>query len=154
MSVRMAIAKLTAAAAGGAVIGGGAVHVAEPQAAQVDYKTGENAEVAEVELIDVKDTPVAQRTIPPRPREQRRLRRTIETEAGVEGVHHLHVWQVDERRASVEAHLVLAEGADGVEAVRRVKARIAEAFGIHHATFETETRASGCSGTGCRIGQG
>ena len=82
------------------------------------------------------------------------VRRTIETEAGVEGVHHLHVWQVDERRASVEAHLVLAEGADGVEAVRRVKARIAEAFGIHHATFETETRASGCSGTGCRIGQG
>ena len=50
--------------------------------------------------------------------------------------------------------MVLAEGADGVEAVRRVKARIAEAFGIHHATFETETRASGCSGTGCRIGQG
>lgn len=80
------------------------------------------------------------------------VRRAIEAEAGVEGVHHLHVWQMDEHRASVEAHLVLADGADGGEAVRRVKARIAEAFGIHHATFETETRASGCAGTGCRIG--
>lgn len=80
------------------------------------------------------------------------VRRTIEAEAGVEGVHHLHVWQLDEYRASIEAHLVLAEGADGAEAVQRVKARVAEAFGIRHATFETETVASGCAGTGCRPG--
>ncbi|MFN6951630.1 MAG: cation diffusion facilitator family transporter [Albidovulum sp.] len=80
------------------------------------------------------------------------VRRLIEAEAGVEGVHHLHVWQMDEHRTSVEAHLVLAEGADGAEAVRRVKARVAEVFGIRHATFETETRVSGCAGTGCRLG--
>ena len=78
MSVRMAIAKLTAAAAGGAIVGGGAVHVAEPQAAQVDYKTDEEA--APAELVSVKDEPTARREIPPRPREQRRLRRVIETE--------------------------------------------------------------------------
>ncbi len=35
MSVRMALAKLSAAAAGGALLGGGAVHVAEPQTADV-----------------------------------------------------------------------------------------------------------------------
>lgn len=74
------------------------------------------------------------------------VRRMIEAEPGVEEVHHLHVWQLDEHRASVEAHLVLAEGADRGEAVRRVKLRVAEVFGISHVTFETETRDSGCAG--------
>jgi len=37
MSVRMALAKLSAFAAGGALIGGGAVHVAEAPAAQTTY---------------------------------------------------------------------------------------------------------------------
>ena len=39
MSVRMALAKLSAVAAGGTLLVGGAVHVAEPQAATVDYKS-------------------------------------------------------------------------------------------------------------------
>ena len=37
MSVRMALAKLSACAAGGALLGGGAVHVAEQPARQVQY---------------------------------------------------------------------------------------------------------------------
>ena len=37
MSVRMALVKLAAFAAGGAVLGGGAVHVAEAPAATVQY---------------------------------------------------------------------------------------------------------------------
>ncbi len=78
------------------------------------------------------------------------VRRAIEAEPGIEGVHHLHLWQMDEERNSVEAHLVVEEGADFADAVRRVKARIAAEFGIRHATFETETVASGCAGTGCR----
>ena len=85
---------------------------------------------------------------PPR-MEADRLRRAIEGEDGVEEVHHLHLWQLDESRASVEAHLVLEEGADFVAAVRRVKAMIADEFGITHATFETETRATGCAGRPC-----
>ena len=81
------------------------------------------------------------------------VRRAIEAEQGVEGVHHLHLWQMDEERSSVEAHLVLAEGTDFAEVLRRVKARVAREFGIRHATFETETRASGCAGEGCRPGE-
>lgn len=81
------------------------------------------------------------------------VRRAIEAERGVEGVHHLHLWQMDEERSSVEAHLVVAEGTDFGEVVRRVKARVAREFGIRHATFETETRASGCAGEGCRPGE-
>ena len=38
MSVRTALAKLSAAAAGGALLGG-AVHVAEPQAAETSYRS-------------------------------------------------------------------------------------------------------------------
>ncbi|HQU66761.1 MAG TPA: cation diffusion facilitator family transporter [Albidovulum sp.] len=78
------------------------------------------------------------------------LRRAIEAEAGIEGVHHLHLWQMDEERSSVEAHLVLAEGVDFTEAVRRVKVRVETEFGIRHSTFEIETLASGCAGTDCR----
>jgi cobalt-zinc-cadmium efflux system protein len=77
------------------------------------------------------------------------VRRAIEAEAGIEEVHHLHLWQMDERRTSVEAHLVLAEAAEFAEVMRRVKARLADEFGIVHVTFEPETRASGCAGTGC-----
>ncbi|MGL4281611.1 MAG: cation diffusion facilitator family transporter [Albidovulum sp.] len=81
------------------------------------------------------------------------LRRAIEAEAGIEGVHHLHLWQMDEERSSVEAHLVLAEGVDFTDAVRRVKQRVETEFGIRHSTFEIETLASGCAGRGCRPGE-
>ncbi len=81
------------------------------------------------------------------------VRRAIEAESGIEGVHHLHVWQMDEERNSVEAHLVVEEGVEFGEAVRRVKALMEAEFGIRHATFETETLASGCAGTGCRAGE-
>lgn len=89
----------------------------------------------------------------PREVETGAVQRAIEAEPGIEGVHHLHVWQMDEERNSVEAHLVVAEGADFADAVRRVKARVALEFGIRHATFETETAISGCAGTGCRAGE-
>ena len=39
MSVKMALAKLSATAAGGVLLAGGALHVAEPQAAEVTYKS-------------------------------------------------------------------------------------------------------------------
>ena len=89
MSVRMAIAKLSVAAAGGAIIGGGAVHVAEPQTSVVRYKSGEDD--ASGELIDVKTQGgsssssssgggYGERYVPERGHEraQRRVRRTIE----------------------------------------------------------------------------
>ncbi|MFZ1727365.1 MAG: cation diffusion facilitator family transporter [Albidovulum sp.] len=77
------------------------------------------------------------------------IQRVIEDHAGVEGVHHLHLWQMDEKRTSLEAHLVLAEGAEATATVAEAKALIVQAFGITHATFEIETRASGCAGSAC-----
>ena len=81
--------------------------------------------------------------------EQDALRHAIEGEEGIEGVHHLHLWQMDEHRVSVEAHLVVAEEADSARIVRQVKARVERDFGIRHVTLETETQGSGCAGPVC-----
>src|SRR5690606_152164 len=71
MSVRTALAKLAAAAAGGALVGG-AVHVAEPQATQVDYKSGKTVKAA---------APVKYaKAPPPAPPRQRVVRRVVEEE--------------------------------------------------------------------------
>ncbi len=79
---------------------------------------------------------------------QAEVARAIAAEDGVEEVHHLHLWQIDERRTSVEAHLVVAEGRDFAEVVARVKAMLRAQFGLTHVTLEAETRLSGCAG-GC-----
>ncbi len=55
MSVRRALAKLSAAAAGSALAVDGAVHVAEPQADSVSYKSDKDQERAAPELTYVKD---------------------------------------------------------------------------------------------------
>src|SRR5688500_7905209 len=72
MSVRTALAKLSAAAAGGALIGG-AVHVAEPQAAETSYRSAK--------MVKTEQRPRyikrAERTVPPR---ARTIRRVVERE--------------------------------------------------------------------------
>ena len=73
----------------------------------------------------------------------------IRAEAGIEGVHHVHLWQIDERRTSLEAHLVLGAGADATEVLARVKARLEAAFGLAHTTFEVERAGAGCAGQVC-----
>lgn len=77
------------------------------------------------------------------------LRAAIVAEAGVTDVHHIHLWQIDEKRSSLEAHLVLEAGADGSAAVRRVKAMLAQRFGIAHSTLEVEAAGSGCADGDC-----
>ncbi|MCB1400610.1 MAG: cation transporter [Rhodobacteraceae bacterium] len=64
---------------------------------------------------------------------------------GVEDLHHVHLWQIDEDRSAFEAHLVLAEGTDFAAAIRRAKAVLAEEYGLYHATLEAETRRGGCA---------
>lgn len=68
--------------------------------------------------------------------------------AGVEEVHHLHIWQIDEKRDALEAHLVLAEGADFAAVIAQAKAMLAEKFDLTHVTLEPETRACGCADRG------
>jgi cobalt-zinc-cadmium efflux system protein len=73
------------------------------------------------------------------------IRDAIKADHEVEDVHHLHLWQLDENRISLELHMVLSDRADPNDVVTRAKLAIAKEFGITHVTIETETSQSGCS---------
>ena len=77
------------------------------------------------------------------------LEAAITEETGVASVHHLHLWQIDEKRSSLEAHLVLKDGADPAQVLTRLKARLKERFGVTHATFEVEREGAPCAGQVC-----
>lgn len=70
---------------------------------------------------------------------------SIRAQEGVEDLHHIHLWQIDEHRTAFEAHLVVAEGVDFAAVTDRVKRMLAERFDLYHATLELETAASGCA---------
>lgn len=74
---------------------------------------------------------------------------------GVQDVHHLHVWAIDEDRNSLEAHIVVAdETGERAEAVKdRInnKAMAHERFGIGHTTLELEYASSGCEGEEAKL---
>ena len=59
---------------------------------------------------------------------------------GVEDMHRVHFWQVDERQVSVDAHIVVARDHwDRLEAIKAdIKEMLAEEFGIQHSTLEFE----------------
>lgn len=63
---------------------------------------------------------------------------------GVTDAHHIHLWQIDERRVSLEAHLKLAEGADYARCLGAAKAVLAAEFGIDHSTLEIEPSGMDC----------
>jgi cobalt-zinc-cadmium efflux system protein len=67
-------------------------------------------------------------------------------------LHHLHVWQIDERRLSAEMHVLIAEDADPHAIRFAVKSRLADRFGIRHSTVEIETPATGCADPQIREG--
>lgn len=72
----------------------------------------------------------------------------LEAEPGVEGVHHLHLWQMQEHEVALEGHVVTA-GASWAEAEalrRRLKALLRARFDIAHVTLEMEAAGRGCQG--------
>ncbi len=79
----------------------------------------------------------------------------IETEAvlntvrgidGVTDIHHAHFWQMDEHRAALDAHIVIAEGrwsdADALKA--QIKSALSDRFDIEHTTLELECARHAC----------
>lgn len=60
---------------------------------------------------------------------------------GVSGAHHLHLWQIDERRHAASVHLVVPAAGDFVPVTEAAKALLSKRFGIAHATIEIETMA-------------
>ena len=59
---------------------------------------------------------------------------------GVEDMHQVHFWQIDESQVSVDAHIVLARDHwDRLEDIKRdIKGKLTEDFGIQHSTLEFE----------------
>ena len=75
------------------------------------------------------------------------LVRELEAVPGVAGLHHVHVWSLDEDRRALEAHLVPESASladfEGVKA--RARTMLRERFGVGHATLEP------CVGAGCEV---
>lgn len=71
---------------------------------------------------------------------------TVRCVEGVTGIHHAHLWQMDEHRAALDAHVAIAEGrwsdADAIKA--QVKATLSDQFGIEHTTLELECARHKC----------
>jgi cobalt-zinc-cadmium efflux system protein len=65
---------------------------------------------------------------------------------GVTGIHHAHFWQMDEHRAALDAHIVIAEGRwSDADAVKdRIKTTLADRFDIEHTTLELECARHAC----------
>lgn len=59
---------------------------------------------------------------------------------GVQDVHHIHVWQPEEGKVALEAHLAMDELSSGevIDIKERLKAKLHDRFGIGHATLEVE----------------
>ncbi|PZQ51710.1 MAG: cation transporter [Rhodovulum sulfidophilum] len=55
---------------------------------------------------------------------------------GLAAVRHLHAWSISEERPMATLEAVVAPGADAAAIRRAIKARLAERFGIDHATVE------------------
>lgn len=66
--------------------------------------------------------------------------------SGVENVHHLHLWQMQEHQSALNAHIVIKEGrwneADRVK--EAVKIALRDRFGLSHITLELERHGHDC----------
>lgn len=66
------------------------------------------------------------------------IRNTMTGVPGVASVHDLHLWAITQSKASLTAHVVLAQGAD-FETVRRgIEALLRDKFDLHHTTLQVE----------------
>ncbi|OCW57941.1 cation diffusion facilitator family transporter [Hoeflea olei] len=65
---------------------------------------------------------------------------------GVGGVHHVHLWRMQEHDAALDAHLVIEAGRWGeADAIKHaVKDRLRQDFGLSHTTLELECANHAC----------
>ncbi|MEQ8377230.1 cation diffusion facilitator family transporter [Parvibaculum sp.] len=62
----------------------------------------------------------------------------MENVPGLSNVHHVHAWSLGSTRAVATLHAQLETNADTATALAKIKARLAEKFGIGHATVQIE----------------
>ena len=62
----------------------------------------------------------------------------METQGCVQNVHHVHIWQLDEKRNALEAHVVIDDQGRMDEIKRELKQILKDRFSIEHSTLEFE----------------
>lgn len=62
----------------------------------------------------------------------------MENIEGVTNVHHVHIWQLDEQRNALQAHVVLIKNTDMDDLKVRLKQFLHDQFEIEHSTLEFE----------------
>jgi cobalt-zinc-cadmium efflux system protein len=80
----------------------------------------------------------------PRGLDAREIERFISADPVVEGIHHVHVWNIASDVPALSAHVVIAGERTLHEAQvegDRIRALVGERFGIEHTTFELECHA-------------
>lgn len=64
----------------------------------------------------------------------------LEEQMGVQNAHHVHIWQLDEQRNALEAHIVISDEAD-MDAIKvSIKSMLHDKFNIDHSTLEFENK--------------
>lgn len=71
----------------------------------------------------------------------------MEAVEGVENVHHVHIWQLDEHRNALEAHVVVKKHSlEDIEKIKTaLKQLLHDTYQIEHSTLETELDGHDCS---------
>ena len=64
--------------------------------------------------------------------------KALEEHTGVQNAHHVHIWQLDEQRNALEAHIVISGDADMDTVKVSIKAILHDKFYIDHSTLEFE----------------
>jgi cobalt-zinc-cadmium efflux system protein len=75
------------------------------------------------------------------------LKEALQDLDGIENVHHIHVWELDEHHRALEAHVVIrkASSMKELESLKaKVKTYLREHFSIHHSTLEFESTENSC----------
>lgn len=76
-----------------------------------------------------------------------KLQKKVEALDGVAGMHHIHVWELDEDNRALEAHVVTKPGAsleDTGSLKRSIKTMLHGEFAIEHSTLEIEGVSEEC----------
>ena len=75
------------------------------------------------------------------------VKSAVESVPGVVEMHHIHVWELDEHRRAIEAHIVIATASSmsELESLKaKVRALLQERFHISHCTLEMEAEGAAC----------
>jgi cobalt-zinc-cadmium efflux system protein len=78
-----------------------------------------------------------------------KVRETLAGQAGVERVHHLHIWSLSTNEVALTAHLVMPAGHPGDRFLRELADELKAHHGIGHATLQIETGSDGVSPSAC-----